>query len=228
MMAEIYSSASRTLIWLGEETPDIHDSFESIRLVRSFLPAESGAADIINADFDRTALETSHWNTEKAEEMNLHRVNWRSIVKLLERPWFQRKWIIQEVINSKDRLMICGFQQLPWTILSDVVLWLTVHNSTFFSNLTQPLPTIRMKNVLTTSWPANLLALSELLSVTTTFFCLDDRDNIIAILSLACDVSEEDVACLADYSLSPVKLYQRYSQWLLSSKQSIEFLYCGF
>lgn len=227
-MAEIYSSASRTLIWLGEETSDVRDSFESIRIARSFLPAESGGADIIHADFDRTAFETSHWNNEKAEQMNLHRVNWRSIVKLLERPWFQRKWIIQEVIKSKDRLMMCGFQQLPWIVLSDLVLWLTVHNLTFFSNLTQPLPTIGMQNVLTTSWPASLLTLSELLSLTTTFFCLDDRDNIIAILSLACDVCEEDVACLADYSLPPIELYQRYSQWLLLNKQSIEFLYCGF
>lgn len=228
MMAKIYSSASRTLIWLGEETPDVHDSFESIRLSRSFLPAESGGADIVNANLDRTALETSHWNTEKAGNMNLHRVDWRSIVKLLERPWFRRKWIVQEVIKSKDCLMICGAQQLPWVILGNLVLWLSVHNLTFFSNLIQPLPTVGMKNVVTTSWPANLFTLSELVSLTTTFFCLDDRDNIIALLGLAIDVSEEDATHLADYSLTPAKLYLRYSQWLLSSKQSLEFLYCGF
>lgn len=228
LMTEIYSSAFRTLIWLGEETPDVNDSFESISTARSFLPAESGGPAIINADFDRTALATSHWDTEKSEELNLHRINWRSIVKLLERPWFQRKWIIQEIVKSRERLIICGTRQLPWVILSDLMLWLSVLNLTFFSNLIQPLPTIGMKNALTTSWPDKLFTLSELLSLTTTFFCSDDRDNIIALLGLASDVSDKDIVHLADYSLLPVELYQRYAQWLLSSKQSIDFLYCGF
>jgi hypothetical protein len=228
-MAEIYSCASRTLIWLDEETPDVSQSFETIKLARGLLPPTTGG-NIIETDFDRQNFEALQWRKDEAGEMNLWRVDWQSVVNLLVRPWFRRKWIIQEVVKSRDRLMFCGVQQLPWDILGDLILWLTVHNLTTFSYLvlSEPLANMGMNNIVAISWPTTMFTLPQLLSLSMSFFCSDDRDNIIALLSLARDVSEEDIAHLADYSLSPIKLFSRYAQWLLSKHHSIEFLDSGF
>jgi Heterokaryon incompatibility protein (HET) len=228
-MAQIYSCASRTLIWLGEETPDVSQSFETIKLARGLFPPITGQ-DIIDTHFDRQDFEALQWRKDEAGEMNLWRVDWQSVVNLFVRPWFRRKWIIQEVVKSRDGLMFCGVQQLPWVILRDLVLWLTVHNLTTFSYLIlgEPLANIGMNNILAISWPSTIFTLPQLLSVSMSFFCSDDRDNIIALLNLVRNVSQEDITHLADYSLSPIELFLRYAQWLLSKHQSIEFLDSGF
>lgn len=49
--------------------------------------------------------------------------DWSSMNRLLLRPWFERKWIIQEVAmapNSIPRLMMCGDIELSWSSLASL------------------------------------------------------------------------------------------------------------
>jgi hypothetical protein len=41
--------------------------------------------------------------------------DWKSIRELVERPWFSRAWIIQEVVVSREAMLHCGSSSLPWT-----------------------------------------------------------------------------------------------------------------
>jgi hypothetical protein len=228
LMADIYSCASRTLVWLGEETPDVTQSFETIRIARGFFPPQEGL-DIFSADFDRIEFETSQFDKEKAGEISLCGVDWKSMVNLLARPWFRRKWIIQEAVKATQIMIICGLQQMAWGTLSDLIIWLSFHNLTFARHiLLHPLANASMTNVGVLLMFSDSSDMPSLLPMTMGFTCSDHRDNIISLLGLASDVSDRDMAHLADYSLSPVDFFRRYAMWLFHKHQSIEFLDFGF
>jgi hypothetical protein len=39
----------------------------------------------------------------------------RALAELVDRPWFKRVWVIQEVVVSKEATVCCGNLKLPWT-----------------------------------------------------------------------------------------------------------------
>ena len=70
-MVEIYGQASRVIIWLGEGTDDSDQAFEDIR----------------NAAEDEVVT-------------LLEKTNQKSILKLLERQWFRRIWVREQIFNN--------------------------------------------------------------------------------------------------------------------------------
>jgi hypothetical protein len=64
-MAEIYSKASRVIVWLGESDGDGERALEDIRLAADNMPGRPATSDLA-----RTA-----------------------ILALLQRPWFTRVWV---------------------------------------------------------------------------------------------------------------------------------------
>jgi hypothetical protein len=70
-MAKIYDQASRVIVWLGEGTDDSDQAFKYIRDA-----AEDEVTDLL-------------------EETNLE-----AIFKVLERPWFRRIWVRQQILNN--------------------------------------------------------------------------------------------------------------------------------
>lgn len=43
---------------------------------------------------------------------------------LFRRTWYQRKWVVQEVVMSKNPIVICGDESAAWSELGDRILWL--------------------------------------------------------------------------------------------------------
>ncbi|KAB8278595.1 heterokaryon incompatibility protein-domain-containing protein [Aspergillus minisclerotigenes] len=83
-MPMIYGQASQVIVWLGETADQSDKALETIRLAVDDEPSEDKPTDI-------------------QQEMN-H----TAIVRLLERPWFRRLWVLQEVHAAQDILVICG------------------------------------------------------------------------------------------------------------------------
>jgi hypothetical protein len=73
-MAEIYSKASRVIVWLGEAENDSDRALEEIRL----------AAD------------------EMSTESLVNKLNKQAILKLLQRSWFKRIWVREQTFNGID------------------------------------------------------------------------------------------------------------------------------
>ncbi|KAK3348909.1 heterokaryon incompatibility protein-domain-containing protein [Lasiosphaeria hispida] len=84
-MAEIYSHAARVVVWLGDreaEGGDDSEVLESLRVVASGIP------------FDPLFLADG-----KLKE---------KVVALVNRPWFNRIWVLQEVAAARSVLIKCG------------------------------------------------------------------------------------------------------------------------
>lgn len=80
-----------TLIWLGDETDELKDSFSSIQDARSSFPLTHPAT--INFPME-TFQKTYNCDLSKVTMHLTYRFDWKPIVSMLRLPWFRRKWVI--------------------------------------------------------------------------------------------------------------------------------------
>ncbi|KAE8391209.1 heterokaryon incompatibility protein-domain-containing protein [Aspergillus alliaceus] len=105
-MGELYSYADQVLIWLGEEA-------DQSDLACSLLPELT----------DRIwALKDSEvgWRPLSTDEVVAQGLPhpddplWRAVFLLYGRAWFQRLWIVQEIVLAQQCVFLCGARQIEW------------------------------------------------------------------------------------------------------------------
>ncbi|OCL04594.1 HET-domain-containing protein, partial [Glonium stellatum] len=97
-MATIYERATRVCVWLGEEKDDS-------ALALSFIKNDM-------LDLGQIDALVNEKGTERA---------WTALSKLMRRPWFSRRWIIQEIVYAKEAILYCGNDAIDWTDFADAV-----------------------------------------------------------------------------------------------------------
>lgn len=110
LMSKIYQRAWSTLVWLGKEADNSSGALETILTIGEKLQYyyEERAPDV--EDFERLALPA------------LDSSKWSELNEFLSRPWFQRVWVIQEVVLSSSIQFMCGENYISW---SDLCLFCT-------------------------------------------------------------------------------------------------------
>ena len=96
-MAEIYSEAINVCVWLGIEE---NNSDKALKFIDRVLNLD---------EIDQLVI-----NEKLVEE-------WNAFSKLIRRPWFNRRWIVQEVAMAKRATMHCGEGTVNWTNFKDAV-----------------------------------------------------------------------------------------------------------
>ncbi|KIH86519.1 hypothetical protein SPBR_08203 [Sporothrix brasiliensis 5110] len=119
-MPHVYSRADRVLVWLGEDNDDprVADVPACLRQAMAFLPDMPLDSEALYATQQRiygTALEM-----QRQGKPNFLDHDWTPLVALLTRPWFRRKWVVQEVCLAQDILVACGRITFPWAHLAEV------------------------------------------------------------------------------------------------------------
>ncbi|KAL9627226.1 MAG: hypothetical protein Q9164_007668, partial [Protoblastenia rupestris] len=107
LMRDVYRRAKRTLIWLGEEYDHSTEGLEFVRHL--YNAANNGEAQ----------KPTSSWNawwpaSRRPGSSVSSRSEWRAFFKLLNRPWFTRAWVVQEVVVSSQPIIVCGDKTVHW------------------------------------------------------------------------------------------------------------------
>ena len=107
MMSRIYRRAKKVCIWLG---PDEHHG-AAIQFIKSeVLKLESFEALV---------------QIEGAS------AGWSAIIDMLQREWFIRRWILQEILFARDSVVYYGSESILWQDFADAVsLFLKVQIST--------------------------------------------------------------------------------------------------
>jgi hypothetical protein len=98
MMSLVYTRARQVCVWLGEDDANSRKAFKFIREEISHLK-----------DFDR--LCTDQKNAEK----------WRAFLGLMQREWFSRRWVVQEIALASKASVYCGPDELEWRDLAIAV-----------------------------------------------------------------------------------------------------------
>jgi hypothetical protein len=113
LMGLIYSHATNTVIWLGDEGGDDPQlAFDILQEVHAKLAWFDG--EIKSDDFERLRLPA------------LAAPEWAEVNRISSRSWFERLWVIQEAVLSRDLYLKCGKTVVGW---DDFSLWCTTVES---------------------------------------------------------------------------------------------------
>ena len=114
LMPKIYSSASKTIVHLGQQSDR---SYLAIYLLERIARTNfSGLSDgaFLNPSLAAFGLPP------------ITNASWVALRKFWSRPWFRRVWIVQEFLLAKDVVVICGHWEKDWRFFLDICPKITV------------------------------------------------------------------------------------------------------
>ncbi|CAG9981387.1 unnamed protein product [Clonostachys byssicola] len=107
MMARIYRSATCVIAWLGDADLHTERAFDHLsKLAESTtLPPPVGT-------------KRSSTNQSDSVDFDSYQSSWKSTAKLFERTYWNRSWIIQELVLPDKVTVRCGKYSADWSVLS--------------------------------------------------------------------------------------------------------------
>ncbi|KAJ3453847.1 hypothetical protein MRS44_018479 [Fusarium solani] len=108
LMRDIYANSKRAIIWLGEKDED-HSCERGLELALRVNEV---------ADWDRQHGMHRDLFQQPPQAPALPPPTsrlWWDLFAILDRSWFSRAWIVQELAVSPDPLVVCGHHRLSWT-----------------------------------------------------------------------------------------------------------------
>ncbi|KAJ9654999.1 hypothetical protein H2198_006044 [Neophaeococcomyces mojaviensis] len=188
-MGDIYNEAQAVIIWLGELDDDtlrgikFIRSLQKLKLLQDFLTLERHIAD------------------------------WRCLVMLTRKPWFQRLWIVQEIAAARDAVVLVGDQSVSWDDFASALSILVsqfeqvrtmIGKTGYFARYRDPFGEVKLSaaNVLVETRnrllrkkadgdiAEHLKTLEALLTSLSMFEVTEQHDIVYAILWLSSDASQ--------------------------------------
>ncbi|KAK4182912.1 hypothetical protein QBC35DRAFT_135831 [Podospora australis] len=232
LMREIFQSAHCVWGWLGDELDD------SALAIQTLLQIRANHL-VVNEEKEwpqNLAYPPRSWKLpEEGIPPNDDATGvWRAIACLLERPWFKRAWITQEIVLSRHLWIICG--------TSDEILWDTLYEASrvtlsVVSKVVQrgfqsPLPgfssaepaILALGRIRRLYQQGNVkldfLTLLQRFSYTQASL---DRDKLFALLGLASDTSEDVFD--PDYKSFLETVVMRYAREFVKRDKGLDMLY---
>lgn len=95
IMRQIYTKAWHVVIWLGRETLEDKEAFSLLSQFEDIF-AEHGVIEIGPEHIQILGLPT------------IESSKWIALVKLFQRPWFERIWVVQEAAVCKRHSLFCN------------------------------------------------------------------------------------------------------------------------
>ena len=210
-MAQIYRKCKQFTIWLGEES-------ETSALAVAAL-IKIGKLERVDEFFELKGRARS------------------AIIELLNRSWWTRVWIVQEVAmagNPDDARILCGKRELLWSLMARAASNLK-HIADFHTDAdmdVNPLLelTLTLENARLRHNDANIVdgpTLLELLIENRDRKASDPRDKVFALLGLLRN-HEWQVQIQPDYQISWAELYRKVVAAAVQTTMSLDVLrYCN-
>jgi hypothetical protein len=193
-MPEIYSNAWNVVIWLGEELYQGYATRSIVNLLPQILNLTILDAILKS---DRAGVDFTHSLSE--------------FCGLLKRPWFSRRWVIQEIACARRLSVRFGGQVLSWVDFTDAIelvldnvdrLRQVCSSSIFYAASQSPLHGLDIvglkallrlsRNVFRKSLDGEIISrlmdMESLVIAASSFEVSDPQDVIYALLHLAADV----------------------------------------
>ncbi|CAM1509732.1 Fc.00g000670.m01.CDS01 [Cosmosporella sp. VM-42] len=116
-MTDIYSLASGVLVWIGEETPE---STMALHFIQSLPPFPGDLHGSMDAYESQLAPARKRFiNTLRTDNSAVVATK-AFFTEILQREYWNRVWIIQEVVLGTNITVQCGKAQVPWDMFFSV------------------------------------------------------------------------------------------------------------
>lgn len=219
LMSKIYQRAWSTVVWLGEEANNSNGALETISTIAGALQyyTDERAPDL--EDFERMALPAP----ESAK--------WFELSDFLSRPWFQRVWVIQEIVLSHNIHFMCGEKCIPWSDVELFIICMEKHDLIRYLNSSMAtqrqisqsacrhIYEIYKLKSYNDSFPSQSTLLSLLVEGRRAQ-ATDLRDKVFAVMGMSSTIINPD------YSKGVFDVYAEAAQPTLSSNNLISMLCC--
>lgn len=130
MMTGIYQCASKTLAYLGPPTPTTALAIDLIRRVGTI--ARKMAGEIFLQDREErnrglaSLMTKEEISIEESEKLGISfrdLASWDALIEFYDRPWYERIWIVQEMLPSRSGFVIVGTLSVSWESVKGAALW---------------------------------------------------------------------------------------------------------
>ncbi|KAF1848773.1 HET-domain-containing protein [Cucurbitaria berberidis CBS 394.84] len=195
-MRDIYSLATRTILWVGGETSDSAKALATLEYFGEQVECLGGGQC---ADTPGTT-QLGWFQTDC--ELPYDEQTWSSLVAFFQRPWFTRVWVLQEAILGGERCVIqCGKDTALFYSLRKTML-VMARNTTVPAALRSLLSSYRPGLL-----PSSIRSFAGLVSWTRDHHCTDPRDKIYGILGLVSPSIAQGIT--TNYLLPTSRIYER-------------------
>jgi hypothetical protein len=213
-MADIFSKAVRVLVWLGPASDNSELALELFERIASKVKVDEATFNIV------PTTNKAHWVNFRAE-LPFNKVKHLSIWQFVQRPWFGRLWIRQEVhLALGDVEVMCGVRTIPWTALQLAIRCLGRKPLTFdpgegfykrFVNVIDLC--LKVKHHRT---------IERLIHHSKNSNCSDPRDKIYALLSLI--YRPWAIGIEPNYTKGVYQTYRDFALSIIESSQDLNIL----
>lgn len=128
-MRLIYRKARRTIAWLGPEADDSHQAFQYAAeadtgvfdeiLLREPSLLDANYVPVTGSDDEQEIFISNYYFKYR----DRHDTGHNALLKVFQRHYFCRIWIVQEIIVSRNVQFRCGSQSLPFETFYDSFFW---------------------------------------------------------------------------------------------------------
>lgn len=216
-MRLVYERAEKVIAWLGESTPLI------IVLMEFAQQLDSQTSPTAARSLGKIAWEVQVQELmlvrrlRGIEETQYHDMSC-AMNQLLQSPWFQRTWIIQEVASARSGVVMCGRAGSSVSVSMRTFAQLPALMSWKINQSVQPILDIMpLTGQQRKGWWNEQHNLKMLLMKFKDTVCSDPRDSVYALLGICSDAEVREIL-KPDYEVAPEVLFRNTLSYLLFSK----------
>jgi hypothetical protein len=199
-MGEIYRKARRVVVWLGPEADESRIAMNAIRYTGAqiqIMPKRRTWQPRLCADPRFT------W---EAQQVPLSKAELQAIHMLIQRDWFKRLWVRQEVTLAKSPLVMVGAQTVTWEQLISTAAFLDEFIRLRGNN--NPAFGRDLFNLLEFGYMKAYEEIMEIFHACRACECTENHDRVYGLLGLLS--SQRDLAIEPDYKKTPKMVYQDF------------------
>jgi hypothetical protein len=214
-MRDMYKLSNRVVIWLGPESKNSQLALFALDYLGKQQEYTKNACRVRSPDATHPDWYLSYAKLPYDEQ------TWQSILDLVNRSWFERFWVTQEVqLASRTAIVRCGDDEIPWSRFRRALNCIVEKEELPLSGLRYRLERLRSLGRYLVGQP-----LQVLLNDCQTRLCSDPRDKVYGLLGLASENMAGKIK--PRYSAPVAEVYLETSLVLLDQTKRLSFLYCG-
>lgn len=241
-MGWVYKNATEVVIWVGkdDEKEDHQKEWDSDiwpnahKISRGSASTTQLAFQFLEnlAWFSRQTIATQphFYHLTMLVDMCKNADHCANIARLFRREWFERMWVIQEVVLAKRAIVVCGYRSIPWTtldaaskaIINPEITRLVNLDYKFFAMMGQH----RVSRVVDCMYKRGIFALLDATQAskfpTLAIHATDARDKLFGVLGLLSTVDAQDIK--VDYNLSVVDVYRSWVEKRITRTGTLDAL----
>lgn len=227
-MRDIYGGAKEVVVWLGEE---FDGTVSAIRLLYGF------------ADLYMYPVEDARKLLSHVIQSEHFQDAWIALGKFLHQSWWNRIWVIQEIVMARKATMICGEWAICWedvrkaslcfrlcSIYIDEVMEATCLSGqpSYFEDFMSGQTNLNVMQMLKLFMGSNMISPGQdvfcsLLQTARNFSATDPRDKIYGLFGI-CERPGANHGLQVNYGLGVCELYMQTAKCIYELSNTLDFL----